>query len=371
MAAKENIASGIPLSASPATLHRKLLSCLTESSDMPLDVFEKGEVVREEHHCVPAYCFSYSGTATFMFDAGNIQTIAIPELTAGTRSVGAELVATVKSRTKYKEQLQWTLMNGNASIASALVFAPGNKELVTQIQDLYMQIDPGQLVKQLVDIQELDFPPDVETYDYNLPQLAAFDNYSLPKVEEAFQQKAEHMLRNRKHRDVEVSGSDIQKEMTRVFLGLYRVVYRYAGHEYSMWATGDGQKVMPNEELPVDQERKAALAEKQRLLGSIPMNLSFLFLFGFLACAAAILLSPPAIIPSLLFTVLAIICGVEYPFARERGKKRDEERAKVKEELVALKALFTNKMQQFKEQKKALRGIYENVTGDPAAFYPA
>jgi hypothetical protein len=174
------------------------------------------------------------------------------------------------------------------------------------------------------------------------------------------------MLRNRKCRNVEVSGSDIKKEMTRVFLGLYRVVYTYAGHEYTMWATGDGEKAM-HEVLPVDQEYVAAIAEKQQLLDSFPRNLSYLFLFGFAACAAAILFSPTTAL-GLFFTVLAIICGVQYPFAREKGKERDEARAKVEGEFTALKALFTNKVQQFKEQKKALRGIYENVTDDPAAF---
>ena len=50
MADKENINSGFPLSTSPATLHRKLVSLGADTPNMPLDVFEKDEVVREEHY---------------------------------------------------------------------------------------------------------------------------------------------------------------------------------------------------------------------------------------------------------------------------------------------------------------------------------
>jgi len=73
IAAKENIESGIPLCASPSTLHRKLVSLLSESPYMPPDVFEKVEVVREERYCVPAYCFHCNGTESFTYDVSNIR----------------------------------------------------------------------------------------------------------------------------------------------------------------------------------------------------------------------------------------------------------------------------------------------------------
>ena len=67
MAAKENINSGIPLTATAAILHGQIISILSKSSQIPLDVFEKAEVIREERYCVPAYCFEYNGEAPFSY----------------------------------------------------------------------------------------------------------------------------------------------------------------------------------------------------------------------------------------------------------------------------------------------------------------
>ena len=57
IAAKENINSGLPLNSTPATLHRILVLSLCNYTALPLDVFEKAEVIREERYCVPAYVF--------------------------------------------------------------------------------------------------------------------------------------------------------------------------------------------------------------------------------------------------------------------------------------------------------------------------
>jgi len=75
IAAKENINSGIPLTATPAMLHRQLVSQFYKSPDIPLDIFEKAEIVREEHHCVPAYCFrcTEKSVAYTVFASGSNQ----------------------------------------------------------------------------------------------------------------------------------------------------------------------------------------------------------------------------------------------------------------------------------------------------------
>lgn len=55
--------------------------------------------------------------------------------------------------------------------------------------------------------------------------------------------------------------------------------------------------------------------------------------------------------------------------ASEKRKKRTEEQiAKAEADLADVKASKSAVVQRFKEQKRALRGIYEGVSGDPDAF---
>lgn len=121
IAAKENINSGIPLTASPATLHRQLVRALYESPDTPVDVFDKIEVVQEKHYCVPAYCFYCNGTASFTYEAGN------------RREHKTAIDLGDRTRVETERYTEWTHMSGSASI-SATLFAPGERKLAPQIQ---------------------------------------------------------------------------------------------------------------------------------------------------------------------------------------------------------------------------------------------
>ena len=44
---------------------------LTAFPDMPLDVLDSVEVIKEEHICVPAYLFYCNAMCQFTYDAGN------------------------------------------------------------------------------------------------------------------------------------------------------------------------------------------------------------------------------------------------------------------------------------------------------------
>jgi hypothetical protein len=366
MADKENINSGFPLFASKAELHRKFVSLLAETPGMPLDVFEKGEVVREEHCCIPSYLFYCNGTASYTYEAGNV------------RQHKTAIDLGDKTRVETENYMEWTQMSGTAN-ASATVFASGNRQAAPQIKRLYMFLDPNKLVV----FDELDFPPDVITYDYNLPQAASFNEYIKPHVEALLHEQAEQSLEDKTARNLSMSGgSRIDKdEIVRVFLGLYRVVFKYGSKEYSVWITGDGEKTFI-EELPVDRERQKALDEakqaQEKSIAALTVPKTGLLTFGLVVCiiVGGIFTlnmffggSGTSFLIALPFLAGAISCGT----ARSKKRKsystqQTEIETKYQKEVAEIEAQAVNVVQQFKQQKKALRGIYEEVSGDASAF---
>lgn len=358
IAAKENINSGVPLSASPVTLNNQLVSSLYESPYIPLDVLDKAEVIREERYCVPAYCFYCNGTASFTYETGvqRSQTYTVDR--------GDSVEIREKTRT------EWQPGSSSASITET-VFAPGEKKLAQYIQQLYMQIDQQQLAHHLIDIEELDFPPDVVTYDYNLPQPMAFNEYVKPYIEKSLQKKAESSIRGNV-RNFSIGGSNIQKDIVRVFLGLYRVVYRYGNREYSMWVTGDGQKVY-HDELPLDSNRKAAYDQKnakasvsEKKVGCWITGISVIpVLFGLLLMLGSIVSTDDDTAAVALVGVLFLLLGVGiYSAYYQLVVKRHNDQ--VANDVGAFQIFDAQRqtiVRQFNDQKKTLRGIYENLAG--------
>jgi len=383
IAVKENIESGIPLLASPAILHRKLVSLLSESPNMPPDVFEKVEVIREERYCVPAYCFHCNGTEAFTYDVANIrQRQNLTDLSGNNTTV----------RTEYYEE--WD--NGKSSIAAVrqTVFASGNRKLASPIERLYMHFDP----KKLIDIEELEFPPDVDTCNCDLPPTVSFNKYAAPYIEKLLKEKAEDNLAKQNHRNLQMGGANIQKDITRVFLGLYHIVFKYDNKEYSIWVTGDGTKVC-HDGLPEVKKNthlietivyhRKMLEEKQREYDRMSAKDKDKKKLG--AGCIGVIFTIPAIVFAVFdlditaFIIIEIMLCIIMVFSTNRKKdaykkKRaqflQEEIEPLEAELSKLmllsttEALRSNKtVQQFREQKKALRGIYEHVSGDINAFY--
>ena len=69
--AKEDINSGIPLTASVVKLRNTVLHVLTSEDTAPLDVLDKTEIIKEEHWCIPAFLFYCNATAYYNYEAGN------------------------------------------------------------------------------------------------------------------------------------------------------------------------------------------------------------------------------------------------------------------------------------------------------------
>jgi hypothetical protein len=154
-----------------------------------------------------------------------------------------------------------------------------------------------------------------------------------------------------------MGGASIQKDTVRVFLGLYHVVFKYNNEEYSVWFTGDGEKAF-SERLPEDIQRKNILSELLRKRESIQLKTGGLK-FGMYACIIGALFTKGiSLIGAIIFAVL-------------RFKKKKEYQAKLdlaQKEINEFEAQSINAVKQFQMQKKALRGIYEEVTGDANAF---
>jgi uncharacterized Zn finger protein (UPF0148 family) len=349
MAEKENITGGVPLSASPSMLHRKLVSAIAETAGMPLDVFEKVEVLREEHHCVPAYYFYCNGTASYTYEAGNIRSQVV------VRDTGD------KSWEERRSHTEWTQMNGTANV-SAEVVTSGNKAFGSQVNGLY------KYQKTLFDFDELEFPHDVITHDFNFVQTASFNEYAKPYVERLLEANAEKAVESKTTRDLTMSGSRIDKdEVRRIFLGMYRVVFKYGDKEYTMWLTGDGEKII-HDGMPVDAAQKAAVDNKrqemEREVSSVPIPSTTGWTIGKWVCIIAALFTYG------ISLIGAVVCHIKRknvmnPYHEHIASVR----SKYQSEITSLEAGAKNVVQQFRNKKKPLCGIYEQeVTGDSSAF---
>jgi hypothetical protein len=190
-----------------------------------------------------------------------------------------------------------------------------------------------------------------------MPQPTAFNEHVKPYIEWLLRQEAEHSISNKKFRNFSMGGSRIEKEVKRVFLGLYRIVYKYDEQDYSIWSSGDGQKVYYNE-LPFDPHRKQILDEKQLAKESIPLKTGWLN-FGLWVC----------IIGAFFTFGISLIGAIIFGILRSNKKKEHNARlAEKQRDIDDFDGQLTSVKHQFKSQKKAFRGIYEKVSGDASAF---
>lgn len=238
--AKENINSGIPLTAEVPTLHQCVLDAMTSSAVVPLDILEASEIVREEHLCVPAFLFACNATANFNYEAGNV------------REHKTQVNTGNSIRTEREKYIEWTQMSSAVSMTGSYIVS-GNREMKNLITKLFSTYT----VNDLIDVEELDFPYDVVAYNFNLPQSTAFNDAVRPVVEKALSNKAEQSLSGKTYRQLTMGGSNIQKdEILRVFLGVYHVVYIYNGKEYSLYLSSDGKKFI-YDKAPEDPARRS------------------------------------------------------------------------------------------------------------------
>lgn len=259
---KDNINSGVPMDMTKEAINRTAIDAVTAAGyAFPLDILENGEFVDEAHLCVPAYLFYCSGMASFSYE------------------VGMERERTVSNgnSTRTERYTEWTPMSGSAN-ASESVIAPGCRDMADVVRNVYAGYDTN----NLIDIEELMLPADVEARSFNLPQPAAFGEYAKPYMEGQLMSNAEYQLSNKNYRNLSLGGCSVQKnEVLRLSLGLYKMGFRYKGNLHTLFMSGDGSGYCWDV-MPVDAERVHAYEEKKAALDKVKSP----FLVLALICAA-------------------------------------------------------------------------------------
>lgn len=335
IADKENINSGISLDAETTVLHNIVVEALASSVNMPLDIFDKAVILKEERYCVPAYMYYCNGTTSYSYEAGNI------------REHKTAVDLGDRTRVEKEQYVEWTQMTGMAS-ASATLIAPGNRELASIVQKLYASYSPN----DLIDVEELEFPYDVETYSYNLPQSAAFNEYVRPVMEDLLLEKAEESLRGRRYRNLSAGGgSSIQKdEIIRLFLGVYRIVYDYNGTEYDIYVSGDGRYFV-YDESPVDAARcsaREALLNKKNSIDS-KGTINKLIIAGIVLCG---------ILAIFTYGITLLGAGGLGYLLYKNKKSFNQSMSGVDQEIAAFDDERAQALRQFRESQRNLQGIY-------------
>jgi len=380
IAAKENINSGIPLTATSAILHKQLIECFLNQPYFPLDIFENAEVIREERYCVPAYCFDCNGEASYSYEEGEYDE---------SKNYSTE---------DFLKGFKWYTKSGSERVSAAL-FSSGNKKMTSYINELYQKTD----LKKLIDFEYLEFPQNVETLDYDLPQLVAYNEHIKQIVEEMLIIKGQESLKHKKElkyngelwerifilRNIQqnnaiyiknfmMGDSKIKKEIIRVFLGLYRVVYKYRDQEFSIWFSGDGQKSY-FDEIPVDQKLKETLREKYYLQDHVKrsdppkiLTIGFwvLIIISIFSLIATIFGGGKTFgVPLIICAIGCMLCRtMEEEYKKKHEKKHEKGEAKFQNEIDDILSQVKNVAQKFIEKEQALRGIYHEVTGKTDAF---
>ena len=352
MAAKENINSGMSLTAEASTLHRAIVNSFCNSQYIPLDVFEKSEVIAEERYYIPGFCFDCNATTSFNYE------------------VGVEKQQTYnRNRGDYSEDVtkyhtEWQPQSSTASVTHTL-FSSANREFGSYVNRFYRDHDPI----DLSDYDYLEFPSDLMTADSNLPASSSFAEYVKPVIDDMLYDQAANSIQRLNYRNLMMGGSNIQKSDNpkRVFFGMYRVAYTYNGEEYSTWANNDGSLII-YDDTPVDEARQAEMLRKQQNLAAISTKGITGFVIGCLACLIIGFIALPNWFLSVPLWLGAIVLGYFVPKRHSEKKANDLLREEAQRDLSAFSAQLSGIVQQFKANQKALPGIYQNLSGNPDAF---
>ena len=343
---KENINSGIPLSAGVPALHQCVLDALTASPSAPLDVLEASEIIEEKHICVPAFLFSCNGTGSYNYEAGNPR-------------VRDKVVKSGKNTKVVQEQYtEWSQCSGTASMSKTYMVS-GNRKMTRILQTLYPECN----MSDLVDAEFLEYPADVDTYDADLPHVAAFNEQVRPMMEKSLEAKAKSALAGKTFRGLVMGGCSIQKdEMIRAFVGIYQIDYIYNGSRFSLYVTGDGSHWF-YESVPQSSERRQKwddLQNKKKELQSqnvstkapkmavgiiaAVIGLIFLFMSAFLVGIILILIGA-------LLIFLKVHSGQKVKGLQAQIEDVDRQLQAYSEEVKAMK-------EDFIRREQPIRGIY-------------
>jgi hypothetical protein len=377
------------------------------------------EVVAENRYFVPAYLFYCTGTSPFTYGFTNVRlgmSVQQSSLELTHMSSSATATATFlapgnkemiplikefyfkerieinvkgKEYGKYAEVIETALKLHPKNLSRAARHLSGSTDVGDfEAIDVMDALQNGRssinrililcddMLAKLVDVEFLDFPNDAIVHEYNIPPIVSFNEYARPHMDALLRSSAEASLKGKAYRDLTMGGGNIQKDNeVRVLLGIYQVVYTCEGKEYSFYATGDGLKVI-HDEMPKDTERENIFAEKTKAMEAARTDASItgagcLSVFFGLAVIVLIFIAawfetPLYALISLLPIVATILFGI---IGSKKKKAKKAVVAALEKDLRKFNSLWTTTIMRFKQEKKGLSGIYEQiVAGNENAF---
>ncbi|MCQ2427849.1 MAG: SdpI family protein [Clostridia bacterium] len=336
---KNDINSGIPHAMSPAGIHEKLVSVLTGPTAMPLDVLEKANVIREEHICIPAFMFYCNAMASYNYDAGNIR----------------ERQEVVDNKVVTKQYTEYTQMSGIANV-SKNVIASGSEKYTDLIKSLYSGMDGS----RLVDSELLEFPSDTEYGTFDVPEAAVFSSQVQPAVNAALREAALDSLSGKDYKNLSVGGSNIQKEMKRIYLAVYKIVYEYREQVYTVFIDGDGKQSLWTK-VPIDEARQTELNTYTEGRDKVSKT-HRLFSFGAIIAGILGLILTFSGDWKIALGIAALAgCAACIVFYIRFKKKYDADVAAWQAKIDAFHKQRNDAVAAFKTGKKHLDGIYSNL----------
>ncbi len=354
---KENIMGGVPLELSDPQIHKMIVDQLCKSECPPLDVFTETNVKKVRKIIVPAYWFdNCTGSGTAQYEKG-------------VEREHQEIVGKGNDmRTVTKKHIEWTPMSMAINDTSDFIVS-GNKEYSEILRMLYL----NKQNPDITDIEEIDYPAESIALKYNVPDAVVFNQYIKPIMENVIEAKAKSIISGDNVRNIQLVGTSIQKgEMRRISIGIYEIIFEYKGREYKLYFSNNGENVL-FDALPVDNERKELIQQKEKAIRSFHSPLAILFtVLGSIGCGLGGLLfivgvmGAWACIPIGLILVGGGVVAFIY-MSKERNKYLVAKRA-MQAELDEIKQQFDLAKQQFISAKVALKGVLISLTGNSEAF---
>lgn len=237
---KNNINSGIPLTASPDQIHSSVFEFVTTSKNYPICVLEDLEIVALRTVSIPAYLFTVSAFATYTYEAGNQR----QQDNVVTNRNGQVV-------TQHKTYTEWTQMSSIANYSQTVIVC-GNNIYMSVINGFYGTLNPA----SLVDIEYLDYPAGTVTESFNVPYASAFNQYVRPVVERGIQVSAQQTLQGKMYRNFSLGQANIQKEYeARISLGIFVVDCVCKNQKFSIYLNSNATNYIATVKPPEDEAR--------------------------------------------------------------------------------------------------------------------
>lgn len=232
----ERVTSGVPFSATPEKLYGYVRDFLTSASNAPSDVLEKAKITSCHSICLPAYYYHYTGESSFTCQVENIVESTVGDGDGGTRTV---------------TNTNWTPFGGNVYVTVEGIVS-GNSNYDNIIDEMYKEYD----ISTLVDAESLKIPSNIETIKFERSEIELLSRYVTPNIEKSYQNTANQQLSGiNGHRNLSIPLGRITKEKEeRLIIGIYNIDVEYNSNNYSMYVSGDGEKVRYNNYAPAEKD---------------------------------------------------------------------------------------------------------------------